>query len=1066
MKKYILGDLNNIHAQREGAFDVAPFALPNSPRGELRFEEPRDLSRVLVEFSGDLPATLGLSYLAHTWPATRLEEGRELESPFAFGWTKLDDWFNVKWRRAAVVINRQTACTAIIRFRPLTAEFPEMTSYDVIFRRTLGIRLEVARPETVKTIRAYTVSPSTRTRIRVELSSRRRVPSGAIRLEGYNVRIVPLAGARGFRNGVRVKPGAAARFEVEVEHMTPVHRYCGDDGHVRFVLPNDAFTISLGSLDRCGPIWFKDAGFYIARADDPMTLSKYRASCRGKQTVTAMVKTRPEQTYGGAFWGQPRPHAVAYSLGWKHARQRFWLEPNGDVVLMKRNVTAIVGSDTARYTNAGDARFFFGLEHWQSLGRWPAPAPELAWRLKFRRGSIDLEQHSVAVPLAQAGLAGEPHGDETIICLLRFRFTNTGQQPEVATLSIRHSQHSFRSINPYQPFHDYLESPSEMFDDWLVPRSSSDKLRLRGRGLYGTWKGKPVLRCRVDSTMHVHAQGAGVTLTRRLRPGERCEALVKIPFIRLDPGAEQKALAALDWERSRRRSARFWWNEQKNGATLRTPVPQLDALHQAHLTHVQVTDSAMPSEPRLINTSVGTSTYGNFGNESCMICQELDQRGKVEDARRRLAVWVKYQGTVALPGNFTDSDGVFHGAGGFEGLGYNQHHGWILWRLAEHFLYTRDQDWFRSVLPAVLRGCEWIFRQRRQTMKPLPHSRGWEYGFLPAGSLEDVTDFSYWLSTNALTWRAVETVAVALNTVGHAEALRIRREADAYARDLRRGFEIQRQHTPLVRLRNGVWTPHYPSRLYHRGRDVGWIRETLEGSVYLLLSGLYKPNSRQARWILDDYQDNRYLNPPFGYPLGDAQQEWYDRGGFSMQPNLLAGLMPYLDRDEPELYIWMFFNAFSACYREEIQAMVEHPMPVLGYSNSAHFKTSDQANAVMWLRAMFVYAKDDLLHLGRAIPRAWFTGGNAIGVENVRTVFGAVSVTYHVAPDERLITARIALSCCLPPERFSVRFRHPRRKPIQSVTINGKRCRSFNAATGDVTLVGWTDRLIIQVRYS
>ena len=52
---------------------------------------------------------------------------------------------------------------------------------------------------------------------------------------------------------------------------------------------------------------------------------------------------------------------------------------------------------------------------------------------------------------------------------------------------------------------------------------------------------------------------------------------------------------------------------------------------------------------------------------------------------------------------------------------------------------------------------------------------------------------------------------------------------------------------------DGRWVPTYPSRLYGRGRDLGWIREVLEGSVYLLISGLYKSTSKQAGWILDDY---------------------------------------------------------------------------------------------------------------------------------------------------------------------------------------------------------------------
>ena len=46
----------------------------------------------------------------------------------------------------------------------------------------------------------------------------------------------------------------------------------------------------------------------------------------------------------------------------------------------------------------------------------------------------------------------------------------------------------------------------------------------------------------------------------------------------------------------------------------------------------------------------------------------------------------------------------------------------------------------------------------------------------------------------------------------------------------------------------------------------------------------------------------------------------------------------------------MFYNAWSACYRPEIDAMAEHPMPFLGYSNPVIFKTSDEANATVTSR--------------------------------------------------------------------------------------------------------------------
>ena len=68
--------------------------------------------------------------------------------------------------------------------------------------------------------------------------------------------------------------------------------------------------------------------------------------------------------------------------------------------------------------------------------------------------------------------------------------------------------------------------------------------------------------------------------------------------------------------------------------------------------------------------------------------------------------------------------------------------------------------------------------------------------------------------------------------------------------------------------------------------------------------------------------------------------------------------------------------------------MIEHPSPTLGYANTAHPKTSDEANAVMWLRYMLVYANRDGLYLGRAVPRAWFRGPEPFGAEGVRTVYG------------------------------------------------------------------------------
>jgi hypothetical protein len=300
----------------------------------------------------------------------------------------------------------------------------------------------------------------------------------------------------------------------------------------------------------------------------------------------------------------------------------------------------------------------------------------------------------------------------------------------------------------------------------------------------------------------------------------------------------------------------------------------------------------------------------------------------------------------------------------------------------------------------------------------------------------------------------MDHVAAALDAIRHPEAVRLRAEADAYRADILRSLTIARQHNPLVRLRDGRWVPHYPTHIYRRGRDLGWIRETLEGSVNLLLCGILDPNGPEAQGILDDFQDNLYTGGEFGYPIPDFHETWYDWAGFSCQPNLLAGLMPYLDRDEIEVYIWMFFNAFSATYSPNIQGVVEHPRPVLGFSNAEPFKTSDESNSIKWLRYMFVYGKGDTLHLGRALPREWLSRKESIHLKRVHTRFGVVSVEYEPDLTQNRITCKADLALTTTPARTLVRFRHPQKKPIQSVRVNGVEHTAFDPVKGDVDISG------------
>jgi len=1051
-------------ASPRSGFDIAPFALPATGPNVRRFEEPRDIDCVRVTFAGPAPARVRMSYLRKTWPQSRYEriEDCDMIMPAHAGWFPIDDWFNARWQKAAIRTRRVNDRTVEIRFRGIRSEIDDVPGdpdYDVRYRRSLGIRVDCGDAR-VSSIKVFTRSVKAATSIRVELDAGRKTPGKVIRLSGYNARLKRTQALKGVRvDGNEVRPGRGGRrlFQVNVEHMVSAFRYANDDGHISFDLGADKFTISLASLEREGPIWFADKGVFITDAGDETTAEEYRQAVRTCSTVSKEISGRGEQSLLGALDAQPRSHALPYVFGYRQCREMFMVESNGDLTLAQWPIVEVAGRDAARYANRAAGRFFFGLEKWITLGRHHAPYPRMSETLQMRKGTVTLDLQAFAVPIMESPLVREPEPDGLLAAMLRFRFRNIGTAPAEVRLPVRYMDAS--SKGPYSRCCD--PNPLSIRSGWIRTQ----------------YKRRQVLRARCDTSMKTMRRDAGQSdLVQTLAPGEECELVLKVPHVELDTPAEKRCLRELDFKTSYRRMIKVWEREPL-GATLKTPEPRLDELHTGHVPTIQMADFGIPDGSGMVNTSVGAACYINYTNESCMIVQDLDERGLRDEVRNRLAVWLRYQGTKGLVGNFTDHDGVFYGAGGAEqGESYNQHHGWVLWALGEHYFLTRDRAWLRDVSDGLVLGLEWVERQRRETRKPLPHSRGWERGFLPAGALEDVDDYFYWLSTNALTWRGVDTAARALAEIGHPEATRFQEEANAYRKDLVRGFEKSRQHSPLVRLRDGRWIPHYPSRLYCRGRDFGWIRETLEGSVYLLISGLYDPSSRQASWILDDFQDNHYMNPPYGFPViqhapvppgmlperPDPVLNWYHQGGFCVQPNLLAGLLPHLDRDEIEVYLWMFFNAYAACYCEEIGSLVEHPMPTLGFSNIAPAKTSDQSNAMKWLRYMFVYAPRNELHIGRAVPRAWFASEEPMGLEGVATRFGKVTVQYGKDPGKAVFTARLDLKLRTTPDRIVVRFRTPDKASLRRVTVNGKRHRAFDPAKGDVDITGLKGRVRIE----
>ena len=546
--------------------------------------------------------------------------------------------------------------------------------------------------------------------------------------------------------------------------------------------------------------------------------------------------------------------------------------------------------------------------------------------------------------------------------------------------------------------------------------------------------------------------------TWTLAPGESKTIIVKIPYPVLTEKAEHAALAALDFDTEHREVAGYWRRRLDQSARLITPEPMLNEFFRAHAGHLLINCEADPDSAGRRFARVGSFSYGAYGNESCMMVVDLDRRRYHQEAQECLDAWLHYQGTVGLPGDFSTKKGVLYGAGSLEAGGYNQHHGWILWMLGEHYRFTRDEAWLRSAAPGILAGADWIINEAKRTA----NRHELERGLLPAGSLEDIGDWWTWLSTSCYTWRGLDTAAWALEQLDHPAASRVRKEADAYHAKLLENFRKAADRSPVVRLRDGTAVPHIPSMVHRRGRYFGWICETLEGSLHLLITRALDPRSQEADWILKDYEDNRYISNQYGYMLDDFDKYWFGRGGMSMQACLLLDVEPYLYRDDVNQALRALFNAEAAQYFPDERMNTEHALPALGDWTGDHYKSSDESNVAGWLRYLFVREEGNTLLLGQAVPRQWLQAGGRCGIEHTATYFGLASVVFTGGDNQ--ITAALEAPRRNPPREVRLRFREPGGRPLAAVQVNGKPWEKF--AGEWVQLPGDIGNVTVVARYS
>jgi len=982
-------------------FDAAPFARSLPEGNGLYWDDPRELHRVVVHFKEAAPAAdqVKLEYWGSKWPEQHLPKDKPTGAGSS-GWMELGNWYRGGWRTAdtAAATNGNVL---VFTFHPVNAkEAPKLKGYAADFRYTLKVRLVPAAAAPMPAVdhfEAFTDSALAEQLVHVAFA----VPAGQAGFKAFNGRVV---GSRATSD---------RDYDVTLLATTNSDPNTFDRTLVTCSNSDTRFTFGMDDLKQ-GPVFVPVCNAAIFPANDSRNYMALLLEQRSspERTLYDRVAEMPEQTWRAAWEGMPPKRSPIYfPLGWEGGRQRFRLNGDGSIQFRSNDgyFKARPGQDTPRLVLEAPHRHLrFNLPG-TPLERGIDDDSVPICRSVWEENGVRVEQTALITPLGGMNATALPPSDATAVFMARFILTNPTNEPRVARFRMK-----------------YDDSPEPLRVDtngfiWVATNchghiSVDGKPELGGDTLRWVWP---------------------------LAPGESKTVVLKFSYLMLPDPAERAAAAALDFNRERAAITSYWRQRLDESAHLLTREPMLNQLYRAFAAHQLINCEREPNAARRF-ARVGSFGYGAYGNESCMMVTDLERRGYHREAQECLDAWLHYQGTVGLPGDFSTHEGVLYGAGGYEAGGYNQHHGWILWCLAEHFRYTRDTNWLSGAAPGLVKGADWIIGQCERTKSRDDLSRG----LLPSGTLEDIGDWWTWLSTSCYTWRGLDSAAWALEQIKHSEAARIRREADAFRIRMLQAFFAAAERSPVVRLRDGTAVPHIPSYVERRGRSFGWICETLEGSIHLLITRALPPKSKVHEFVMKDYEDNLFLSKSYGYTIEDFDRYWFGRGGMSMQACLLLDVEPYLYRDQVKHALRAMFNAIAVSHFPDVHMNTEHALPNMGDFAGDHYKTSDEANATGWLRQILVREDGDDLLIGQAVPRDWLADGKQCGLSGTATYFGKASVLYLAGNGQ--ISASVEGPKRNPPKTMRVRFREPGARNIAAATVNGKPWTQFKGEWVDL----------------
>lgn len=748
----------------------------------------------------------------------------------------------------------------------------------------------------------------------------------------------------------------------------------------------EGFSIGLEQLLRYGAMWLPEQDAFISIGNNPIGFNDHLQSLKGKRILDSVSKA-PDATLQTfkTLWedfGNP--------LTWTTSWQTSWLGTKGHLTVTAPAHGAIYKFAVDRW---GNVRPDFASPHKFRLNlQWPGSSwkrqhiaeglPVIITSLEKDGQHCEIEQF--AAPLADPATVIRGYLPGVMLTKVK-----VGGKPGPFSFSL-----SF-----YNEARGRQLSVKQLQQGWAVTDRQSGDILL--------WL-EPGADFSVKPETPVASMKGELTLTISGRqPGE---FLVKLPSPAV-PAADR--LNAIDYTKAKQQTAQYWEAWLKKGAQFRAPEEAVNQLFRASLWHALIlprhtlSDSSTPHmDLPYANTAYGQRNAGWPVNQSVYVDYMLyGLRGYEQTAQDELIAMFRSQqqpdGRIAGFANW----GVYSPA--------------QLYAIAQHYLLSANKEQFEELLPDALKTLDWCLKQ----VAAAPGN-----GLILA-PLNDLTHAEReWAFTQAYYVAGLALFAKALMTYGHPRGRETARIAGKMKEDVMTVFARASVKSPVVQLADGSWINYVPSdAMTPRRLMEEWYPTDVDvGPLHLSRLSVLPPYSWMATAMLHDHEDNLFLKNQ-----GAANEPVYVQQGTA-----------YLLRDEPEAAIRAFYSLMACGFSHEQLTSLEHRWAWGQYYGPP---STDGAWFELYRKMLIHEIGDDSLMIGQAIPRPWLEDGKQTEVKDAPTYFGPLSfnVSSRVAAGE--ISASIKLSGRKQLKMLLLRLRHPQKKPIRSVTVNGRNWKHFDS---------------------